>query len=169
MSGRFAVPVMMAVAAMAAAGRPGAVPYVVWNASGSVPVGLYRVKPRGDLTVTALVVAYPPEPLATWLAEGCYLPRGVPLIKPVLALAGQTVCRDGPVVTVDGHKVGIARERDHSGRPLPAWRGCRVIGDEQVFLMNPDEPTSLDGRYFGPLPVSTIAGRADPLWTSAEN
>ena len=39
--------------------------------------------------VTTLVVAMPPEPLATFLADGGYLPRGVPLIKRILALPGQ--------------------------------------------------------------------------------
>ena len=34
-----------------------------------------------------------------------------------------------------------------------------------VFLMNPGVPDSLDGRYFGPLPASSIIGRAVPLWT----
>jgi hypothetical protein len=33
-----------------------------------------------------------------------------------------------------------------------------------IFLMNPNEPASLAGRYFGPLP---IAGLAEPLWTCA--
>ncbi len=35
----------------------------------------------------------------------------------------------------------------------------------EVFLMNPTAPDSLDGRYFGPLPASSIVGRAVPLWT----
>jgi conjugative transfer signal peptidase TraF len=157
----------MAVTAVVTTAPPGATPLVVWNVSGSVPTGLYRVRPARDLTVTTLVVAYPPEPLATWLAEGRYLPRGVPLLKPVLALAGQTVCRAGPVITVDGREMGAAREQDHSGRPLPVWQGCRVIGAGEVFLMNPEEPASLDGRYFGPIPIAAIAGRAEPLWTSA--
>jgi conjugative transfer signal peptidase TraF len=160
---------VMAIAAIAATARPGATPRLVWNASGSVPTGLYRLEPMGDLTVPTLVAAYPPEPLATWLAEGRYLPHGVPLIKPILALSGQTVCRAGAVVTVDGREIGAARELDHDGRRLPAWRGCRVIRDGEIFLMNPDEPASLDGRYFGPIPVSAIAGRAEPLWTSAGN
>jgi conjugative transfer signal peptidase TraF len=134
-----------------------------------VPTGLYRVRPAPRLTIAALAVAYPPEPLATALAEGRYLPHGVPLLKHVLALGGQTVCRAGPVITVDGRDVGAAQEHDHSGRPLPVWQGCRVIGGGEVFLMNPDEPASLDGRYFGPIPMSAITGRAEPLWTSAEN
>jgi conjugative transfer signal peptidase TraF len=161
----------MAVAVMAVviARGPGTAPRFVWNVSRSVPTGLYRVRPTPQLTVATLVVAYPPEPLATWLADGRYLPHGVPLLKPVLALRGQTVCRTGTAITVDGRDVGVARESDHSGRPLPVWQGCRVIGDCEVFLMNPNEPASLDGRYFGPLPVSSLAGRAEPLWTSVEN
>ena len=39
----------------------------VWNASESVPTGLYQVQPARDLIVTMLVVAYPSEPLATYL------------------------------------------------------------------------------------------------------
>jgi conjugative transfer signal peptidase TraF len=154
----------MAVATIGATTRSGAVPRFVWNVSRSVPIGLYKVSPPHDLTIATLVVVYPPEPLATWLADGRYLPRGVPLLKPILAVAGQTVCRAGFVITVDGRQAGFARESDHSERLLPVWEGCRVIGADDVFLMNPDEPASLDGRYFGPVPISAIAGRAEPLW-----
>jgi type IV secretory pathway protease TraF len=31
--------------------------------------------------------------------------------------------------------------------------------------MNWDEPDSLDGRYFGPLPRDAIVARAVPIWT----
>jgi conjugative transfer signal peptidase TraF len=171
MIGRSAVlaAMVMAIAAIGAtagSGGSGTTLRFVWNASASVSTGLYRVRPARDLTVTTLVVAYPPEPLATWLADGRYLPRGLPLLKPILALGGQTVCRAGPVITIDGRKRGAAREQHHRGRPLPVWQGCRVIGNGEIFLMNPDEPVSLDGRYFGPIPSATIGGLAEPLWTS---
>ena len=68
----------------------------VWNASESVPVGLYRLQPVGNLFVTELVAVQPPEPLATFLADSGYLPLGVPMLKRVLALPGQTVCRERP-------------------------------------------------------------------------
>ncbi|MBV9079344.1 MAG: S26 family signal peptidase, partial [Methylobacteriaceae bacterium] len=55
------------------------------------------------------------------------------------------------------------------GRPLPVWQGCVVLTADQVFLMNPDRPDSLDGRYFGPLGRNTIVGRAEPLWTDEED
>ena len=140
-------------------------PILVWNASESVPMGLYRVRPIGKLAVTNLAVALPPEPLATLLADNDYLPRGVPLIKRVLALPGQTVCRRMLAIVVDGIDMGSARERDRRGRALPSWQGCRLIAEGEVFLMNWDEPASLDGRYFGALPMTALVGRAYPLWT----
>ena len=44
-------------------------PVLIWNASASVPIGLYYVKPEERLEVTDLVVVTPPEPVARFLAE----------------------------------------------------------------------------------------------------
>ena len=144
------------------------VPRYLWNVSNSVPIGLYRLSPIGRLAVTELVAVAPPEPTATFLADGDYLPRNVPMLKRVLALPGQTVCREHLTITVDAIAMGIARERDGRGRPLPVWQGCRVIASGQVFLMNWQSADSLDGRYFGLLPASAIIGKAVPLWTDEE-
>jgi conjugative transfer signal peptidase TraF len=140
----------------------------VWNLSGSVPIGLYRLQPVRDLSVTQLVAIQPPMPLATFLADQRYLPRGVPMLKRVLALPRQTVCREHLTITVDNIAKGEARARDSRGRPLPVWQGCRVVADGEVFLMNAQSADSLDGRYFGVLPMSAIIGQAKPLWTSGE-
>ncbi len=137
---------------------------LVWNASASVPIGLYAIRPIERLEVADLVLARPPEPLAAFLADGGYVPLGVPLLKRVAALPGQTVCRDGREVTVDGVTLAVARERDRMGRPLPHWNGCRSLVDGEVFLLNRDAPSSLDGRYFGPLPANAIVGRASLIW-----
>jgi conjugative transfer signal peptidase TraF len=143
-------------------------PPFLWNASESVPIGLYRLRPIGRLAVTNLVAVLPPEPLATFLADGNYLPRNFPMLKRVLALPGQTVCRDDLTITVDKIWVGEAHEHDSRGRPLPIWQGCRVVPDGEVFLMNWQSADSLDGRYFGVLQASAIIGKAEPLWTSGE-
>jgi type IV secretory pathway protease TraF len=65
--------------------------------------------------------------------------------------------------------MGQALDHDRSGRALPVWRGCRAVAGDEVFLMNWQSEDSFDGRYFGPLPASTIVGRADPLWTREED
>jgi conjugative transfer signal peptidase TraF len=145
-----------------------ALPRYIWNASNSVPIGLYRIQPVETLAVTELVAVRPPDMLGVFLDLGGYLPAGVPMLKRVLALPGQTVCRSGLIITVDGIDVGRARERDGRNRPLPAWQGCRVLGQDQLFLMNWQSEDSLDSRYFGPLPASAVLGQAVPVWTEED-
>ena len=139
MIGRGAILAVMALGVGATAlpqhdDRP---PWLVWNASASVPIGLYAVARITGVHAGDLVVVRPPEPLARFLADGGYLPRGVPLLKHVAAVAGQTVCRIGRSVTVDAIEMGEARERDGRGRSLPVWQGCRVIATGRRL---PDEP-----------------------------
>jgi conjugative transfer signal peptidase TraF len=140
-------------------------PRLIWNATASTPTGLYALRPTGKLRALELVAVRPPEPIASFLADGGFLPKRVPLLKHVMALPGQTICRAGDAVTVDHVEVGAARDHDHLGRLLPRWSGCHTLSAGEVFLMNPTVPDSLDGRYFGPLPVTSIVARAVPLWT----
>ncbi|OUI93907.1 conjugal transfer protein TraF [Acetobacter persici] len=134
-------------------------PRWVWNETASVPVGLYRIQPTTPVRVGDIVALRLPEREAT---RG-YLPFGVPLLKPVAALAGQRVCRVGIHVTIDGKTAGDAKTVDHRGRKLPVWQGCQHLGLGQVFVMNAAVPTSLDGRYFGILSMDTVIGRAVPV------
>lgn len=140
----------------------------IWNASASVPIGLYRIVPGNHVDVTDLAVVMPPAELAGFLDERRYLPRGVPLIKRVLALGGTEVCRSGSAIVAYGMTYGEAREQDARGRPLPVWQGCRRLAAGDAFFMNWDSPDSFDSRYIGPLPLSTVVGRAIPLWTDED-
>lgn len=141
---------------------------LIWNASASAPLGLYAID-SDELPQTAdLLAVDAPEPLATFLAERGYLPRGVPLMKRVAGVAGQRVCRTGRTISVDGIDMAEALDRDRLGRALPSWQGCRVIAVGAIFLMNWQVRDSLDGRYFGPVSTDTIIGRATPLYTDEE-
>ena len=163
MTAHFAALVFAAAAAFPPA------PKLIWNASTSVPIGLYAMQPVSKLHVNELVVVRPPNSLAIFLDQRRYLAKGVPMLKRVLALAGQTVCRANRTISLNGIAIGDALDRDSSGRALPVWSGCRVLKDDEVFLMNWQSKHSFDGRYFGPLPASTIVGRAYPLWTHRED
>src|SRR3546814_19672533 len=122
---------------------------LICNASASTPMGLYAIGAPGPLEVTDLVAVRPPEPLAAFLSDGGYLPRGVPLMKHVAALPGQRVCRNGNAITVDGIAMGDALDHDRRGRPLPTWTGCRLVGAGELFLLNWQVRASLDGRSCG--------------------
>ena len=138
---------------------------LIWNASASAPVGLYLVQPAADLDVTDLVAVTPPPLIAEFMSDRGYLPMGVPMLKRVLALPGQTVCRHDLDIVAYGATIGHAREHDNAGRKMPVWRGCRRIGAGELFLMNWDIPDSVDGRYFGPFLRASVIGRALPVWT----
>ncbi|MDH0367841.1 S26 family signal peptidase [Brucella anthropi] len=162
--------VMLTAAALAiviASGVPTA-PRLIWNASASVPIGFYTVAPADGLDVPDLVAVMPPKPFASFMSERGYVARDVPLLKRVLGLPGQRVCRAGHAIAVDAVPLGEAHLRDSRGRDLPVWHGCRFIAEGEIFLMNPDVGDSLDGRYFGPFPASAVIGRATPLFTDED-
>ena len=139
--------------------------YAVWNATPSVPTGLYLVRGPARLHVGERVAIEPPPELRRLLAERDYLPAGVPLIKRVAAVRGQRICRFDRVITIDGVLTGFAHSRDRRGRPLPAWSGCRSLRAGDLFVMNPAAPDGFDGRYFGVLRIADLIGRATPVWT----
>ena len=164
----YAIITTAAVSLLGVASIASFAPRLIWNASASTPVGFYTIGDVGPLDVTDLVAVDAPEPLATFLSDGGYLPRGVPLLKRVAAVPGQRVCRTGLAITVDGVPMGDALDRDRRGRPLPVWQGCRLVANGELFLMNWQVRDSLDGRYFGPLPATAVIGRATPLYTDED-
>lgn len=139
--------------------------YAVWNATASVPTGLYAIRGKASLNVGERVAIEPPPELRRLLAERHYLPTGVPLVKRIAAVRGQRVCRFAHGITIDGQYVGVARAHDRLGRALPAWFGCRTLRTGELFVMNPAAPDSFDGRYFGVLRITHVIGRATPVWT----
>lgn len=140
-------------------------PRIVWNATPSVPIGLYFLDAGRTPALGDLVAVLPEHALARFLVERGYVGCDVPLLKHVAAFPGQQVCRDGASVSVDGVPVANALARDRLGRPLPVWSGCRIVAGGQIFLMNPAVRDSLDGRYFGPIPARSVIGVATPLFT----
>ena len=138
---------------------------LIWNVSASVPIGLYLLRSTLDLQPGQLVAAMPPRALASLMATRRYLGVGVPMLKHVAALPGQTVCRSGRRVRIDGAFVAMARRVDSRLRALPVWSGCHRVARSEVFLLNANVGDSFDGRYFGVLPRSTVIGRAVPVWT----
>jgi type IV secretory pathway protease TraF len=92
-----------------------------------------------------------------------YLPANVPLVKRVAAAEGDIVCARNGQVYVNGVWAAWQRPYDGAGRPMPAWQGCRTLGQNNLFLLM-EAPDSFDGRYFGPTMASDIVGRASLLW-----
>lgn len=137
----------------------------VWNATASAPIGLYRVTHDHALSRRDLVLAIPSPSAAAFAARRGYLPAGVPLVKRIGAIAGDTVCARGRDIVIDGRFAAARLSVDGQSRSLPAWSGCRTLDHGEVFLLMKDVRTSFDGRYFGPTNISQIVGRLDSVWT----
>lgn len=139
-------------------------PLLVWNASASAPIGLYRVVPnsagRGDL-----VLVRTPESVREIASERGYLPSKVPLVKRIAAARGDLVCAAGNAISINDRIVAHRLSSDRLGRQLPSWAGCRLLDGNQVFLLMEGVADSFDSRYFGPIPATAIIGKLVPLWT----
>jgi len=139
-------------------------PRLVWNASRSAPLGLYRVYPGAAVAVGDMVITRLPKAVRRLAADRQYLPNNVPLVKRVVAVGGARICARGVTITVAGPPVARRQARDRAGQPLAAWQGCRTLGRHEVFLLMAAVPDSFDGRYFGPITASDVIGKAVPLW-----
>ena len=133
-------------------------PYLIWNASKSVPIGWYLVEHHHPKLHEIAVVKLADWPELYASVRG-YLPTNVWLLKPVAALSPAVVCRYGRYVFIDGKLVARAKLFDRQHRFLPNWKGCHTLNSDEVFLIA--RPTnSFDSRYFGSVKLDQVIGVA---------
>jgi conjugative transfer signal peptidase TraF len=128
------------------------------NVSPSAPYGLYRLASVPTPLAHGMLVVLPvPPEVQAWHAWW------VPLLKPVAAIAGETVCAWEDGLWVSGEWYGPIL--DHAdGKRLIQMVGCHTLQPGEVFLAS-TQPRSLDSRYFGPIAATALTAQALPLWT----
>jgi conjugative transfer signal peptidase TraF len=144
------------------------------NMTPSEPIGLWRILPldRDPVVGDMVFVCLPRSALVDEARARGYLRRGLclsgyaPLIKTVVAVAGQQV-EIIKTVRIDGGEIphSVLAELDGLGRPLISARSGRIPSGH-VFLLSP-YPGSWDSRYFGSVPVSSVLGLAEEVVTFA--
>lgn len=147
------------------------------NTTPSFPLGLWQIEPMahgvavGD---TVFICPPPGDPLMKTGRDRGYLHRGAlcpggfaPLIKTIVATAGQKVMVSGGEVFIDGVRLLLSAvlARDGEGRAMRAYSGG-IVPLGFVFLHS-DFVASYDSRYFGPIPAKGILGLAKPVFTFA--
>lgn len=138
-------------------------PILVYNVSASVPVGFYRVTRIDRLRRGDIVLVHTPETVRDLADRRRYLPRTVPMIKVISALAGDEVCAAGDAISINGVNIARRQRVDGLGRAMPQWFGCQVLAQDEVLLLNTSAPLSFDGRYFGVVKTRLIIGKVAPL------
>lgn len=135
---------------------------LIYNASASAPIGFYWIDQKGISRGDYAYVRVP-ERVRDLVIERGYLPPEVPLLKRVVGLNGDRICRAGGEISINGSVVATVKRRDGQGREMPTWHRCHILTEHTVFLLQ-DHPQSFDGRYFGPVDRRLIIGRATKLW-----
>jgi len=138
---------VLAVLAVAHAHRG----FLLVNPTPSEPPGLY-VRAAGAPIRVGSLIAFPAPPSAYPYADRrlSYL-RETPILKAVVAVAGDEVCTLGGVLRIDGVRRAAVAVRDHEGSVLPRWIGCRRLELGEVFVFSDRVANSFDSRYFGPV------------------
>jgi len=141
------------------------------NTSYSLPLGVY-VRTR-DLDAR-LIEFCPIEPFATESSEPGYRTHGtacpdgsVPLLKPVVAVAGDSVVLSAEGIHINGRLLPKTAPlfRDAASRSLHPWPfGAYVAEEGTVWVASTYNRGSYDSRYMGPIRVSQIRARLRPLW-----
>lgn len=148
------------------------------NLTPSMPVGLYQAQARlldQPLQRGALVLICPPDTPALQLAlnrhyigAGSCPTHSQPLLKPVAAIAGDTIelTANGVWINQTWLPNSAIQKTDSTGRPLPHWSyGLYTVQTGEFWLLSTHSPKSFDSRYFGPVQETRITATVTPLWT----
>ena len=119
-----------------------------------LPVGEFQ---RGDV----LVFKYPEDPERDF-------------IKRLIGLPGETIELRQSRVFINGEPIAepyldAMRQGGHMPPDIRATFGPQVVPDGHLFMMGDNRGDSQDSRYWGPLPVGYVKGRAFVLYWSYES
>lgn len=143
------------------------------NLSPSAPRGLYQTVAGTPVRGAWVVACVSADAAALARARGYLWPgpcpgRVQPVLKPVVAVAGDLVDLGPEAVIVNGERLPASRSAavDSLGDPLPhaPW-GRHVVAADEVWVVSTRVPNSWDSRYLGPIPVSQVWAVARPVWT----
>jgi conjugative transfer signal peptidase TraF len=88
------------------------------------------------------------------------------ILKPIIAGPQDQVDTLGDWLIVNGKRIAPMPPReDSAGRPLPIWRSCRRLADDEFFVFSARIPNSFDSRCYGPIPRREIMAVRWPLIT----
>jgi conjugative transfer signal peptidase TraF len=139
-------------------------PVIIYNATDSLPYGLYLVVQKPDYERGDLVVFPVPESVKALVRQRRWLPDGAYLIKSIAGTNGDLLSTKTGRCFVNDVDFGTVETVDRTGQPLPVFSINRRLHSSEVAVVNPT-PHSFDSRYFGPIKGRQIIGEAVPIWT----
>jgi conjugative transfer signal peptidase TraF len=141
------------------------------NTSPSLPVGLYVVTSDSSANLIEFCLAEPFAALSlarAYRSAGACWDGGAPLLKPVVAKAGDVVDLSVRGISVNGVLLANTAplSKDTKGRLLEPWPFGRFpVAPGTVWVASSYHSRSFDSRYFGPVDTTAIRHRMKPFLT----
>jgi conjugative transfer signal peptidase TraF len=141
------------------------------NTSRSLPVGIYIVAYDSSANLIEFCPAQPFAALSLvrgYRDHGACRDGGAPLLKPVVAKAGDLVELSWRGISVNGLLLPNTAplSKDTKGRPLEPWHFGRFpVAPGTVWVASSYHSRSFDSRYFGPVYTTAIRHRLKAFLT----
>ena len=133
------------------------------NMTASLPMGIYKVTlidaQNAEIKVNDLVMIPPSEYEETGIDSALNENRA--MIKKAAALAGDVIDSDGQSIYINGSRLEYSNiyEKDKFNQTLPAQQYPYRVPQNSVYITS-EHPYGYDSRYFGPIDLKHIKGRA---------
>ena len=145
--------------------------YIVFNVSGSMPVGLYWKIAADEITAGDRVIACLPADLSKAAYDHGILNKSSlcahgyePLLKQVIAIANDHVVVDHQHIIVNGQSYQAPVSTDQA---IPNTIGRVDFNTTGIWLYGVGNPQySWDSRYFGAININNIHSAVRALWVS---
>jgi len=138
-------------------------PLIIYNATDSLPHGIYRVIKQQTYEQGDLIVFPVPERVRSLVIQRGWLKPESYLIKPLAAKTGDNVWITCGQVFVNGKSFGAIKKKDRQGLPLPSLVINDTLSPGKIAVLQRSDD-SFDSRYFGMIDERDIIGRAVPIW-----
>jgi type IV secretory pathway protease TraF len=106
--------------------------WLIYDGPASTPLAFLAVENRTPSRRDTVLVR-PSATRENLLANHGVVPRGLPLLKRVIAVGRDQICQSAGVGYVNGMVAAEALDHDREGRPLPFWQGCARIREGQIY------------------------------------
>ncbi len=137
---------------------------VIFNYTDSLPHGVYLIRDIRTCEHGDVVVFPVPQHVRKMVQDRGWLNKGEMLMKPVLARSGEECCMRDGLLVINGRTVSRISATDADGRSMPVTEFCGTVPDGMIIVGTAME-NSFDSRYFGPVAVSSVTGKAVALLT----